>query len=148
MSDPAYEELAAQTRARRASRVERAKAMIAKLNELGAEVSWEQVTRIAGGGVIGRPHIARAMIEAGVVGSIDEAFTPPWIGPGGRAHVRRYALDPAEAIRLVHAAGGGTVRAHPVPGTRGWPVLEDLIRGLALAGRDVGAVAHPCHDAS
>src|SRR5258708_35537755 len=143
MSDPAYEELAAQTRARRASRVERAKAMIAKLNELGAEVSWEQVTRIAGGGVIGRPHIARAMIEAGVVGSIDEAFTPPWIGPGGRAHVRRYALDPAEAIRLVHAAGGGTLLAHPVAGAPGRGVAEDLLSGLALARLDRGEVAQP-----
>ncbi len=144
--DPAYEELAAQTRAIRASRVERAKAMIAKLNELGADVSWEQVTRIAGGGVIGRPHIARAMIEAGVVGSIDEAFTPPWIGPGGRAHVRRYALDPAEAIRLVHAAGGVTVLAHPFAVTRGWVVPEDLISELALAGLDGVEVAHPDHD--
>src|SRR5258708_512026 len=146
MSDPAYEELAAQTRAIRASRVERAKAMIAKLNELGAEVSWEQVTRIAGGGVIGRPHIARAMIEAGVVGSSDEAFTPPWIGPGGRAHVGRYALDPAEAIRLVHAAGGGTVLAHPFAVTRGWVVPEDLISELALARLDGVEVAHPDHD--
>ncbi len=80
--DPEHEELAAQTRAIRASRVERAKDMVAKLNELGVPVTWEQVTRIAGDGVIGRPHIARAMIEAGVVSSVDEAFTPrvdrPW----------------------------------------------------------------------
>jgi 3',5'-nucleoside bisphosphate phosphatase len=144
--DPAHEELAAQIHAIRASRVERAKAMIAKLNELGVGVSWEQVTRIAGGGVIGRPHIARAMIEAGVVGSVDEAFTPEWIGPGGPAHVRRYALDPAEAIRLVHAAGGVTVLAHPLAVTRGWMVPDDLISELAQAGLDGVEVAHPDHD--
>ncbi len=144
--DSTHQELAAQTRAIRASRVERAKAMVAKLNELGAGVSWEQVTRIARGGVIGRPHIARAMMEAGVVGSVDEAFTPEWIGPGGRAHVRRYALDPAEAIRLVHAAGGVTVLAHPLAVTRGWMVPDDLISELAQAGLDGVEVAHPDHD--
>jgi 3',5'-nucleoside bisphosphate phosphatase len=142
----AHEELAAQTRAIRASRVERATAMVAKLNELGVPVTWEQVSRIADGGVIGRPHIARAMIEAGVVGSVDEAFTPEWIGPGGRAHVRRYALDPAEAIRLVHAAGGVTVLAHPLAVTRGWMVPDDLISELAREGLDGVEVAHPDHD--
>ena len=144
--DPEHEELAAQTRAIRASRVERAKAMVAKLNELGVPVSWEQVTRIAGDGVIGRPHIARAMIEAGVVSSVDEAFTGEWIGPGGRAHVRRYALDPADAIGLVHDAGGVTVLAHPYAVTRGWMVPDDLIAELAHAGLDGVEVAHPDHD--
>ena len=144
--DPEHEGLAAETRAIRASRVERATAMIAKLSELGVPVSWEQVTRIAGGGVIGRPHIARAMIEAAVVSSIEEAFTPEWIGPGGRAHVRRYALDPVDAIRLVDAAGGVTVLAHPLAVTRGWMVPEDLISELAAAGLDGVEVAHPDHD--
>jgi 3',5'-nucleoside bisphosphate phosphatase len=144
--DPANEELATQIHAIRASRVERAKAMIAKLNNLGVAVSWDQVTRIAGGGVIGRPHIARAMMEAGVVGSVEEAFTPEWIGPGGPAHVSRYALDPAEAIRLVHAAGGVTVLAHPLAVTRGWMVPDDLISELAQAGLDGVEVAHPDHD--
>jgi 3',5'-nucleoside bisphosphate phosphatase len=146
--DPAHEELAAQIHAIRESRVERARAMIAKLNELAVDVSWEQVTCIAVGGVIGRPHIARAMMEAGVVGSVDEAFTPEWIGPGGRAHVRRYALDPAEAIRLVHAAGGVTVLAHPLAVTRGWMVPDDFIYELAQAGLDGVEVAHPDHDLS
>src|SRR5260370_42263780 len=111
--DPSHADLAAQTRAIRNSRVDRAKAMVARLDELGTGVTWEQVAAIAGDGVIGRPHIARAMLEAGVVGSLDEAFTADWIGPGGRAHVRRYALDPAVAISLLHAAGGVAVPAHP-----------------------------------
>jgi 3',5'-nucleoside bisphosphate phosphatase len=144
--DPEHPPLAAQTRAIRESRVERAKAMVARLNELGVPVSWDQVIRIARGGVIGRPHIARAMIEAGVVDSLDEAFTARWIGPGGRAHVRRYALDPAEAIALVHDAGGVTVLAHPFAVTRGWMVPEDLIAELASAGLDGVEVEHPDHD--
>jgi 3',5'-nucleoside bisphosphate phosphatase len=144
--DPEHPGLAAQTLAIRASRVDRAKAMVARLNDLGVPVSWDQVARIAQGGVIGRPHIARAMIEAGVVDSLDEAFTARWIGPGGRAHVRRYALDPVEAISLVHDAGGVTVLAHPFALTRGWMVPEDLIAELASAGLDGVEVEHPDHD--
>jgi predicted metal-dependent phosphoesterase TrpH len=144
--DASHPELAAQTRAIRRSRVDRAREMVARLGELGTGVTWEQVTTIAGDGVIGRPHIARAMIEAGVVGSLDEAFTADWIGPGGRAHVRRYALDPADAISLLHAAGGVAVLAHPLAVTRGWRVPDDLISELAAAGLDGVEVAHPDHD--
>ena len=146
--DPDHPELAAQTRAIRNSRVDRAKEMVARLGELDTGVTWEQVTAIAGAGVIGRPHIARAMIEAGVVGSLDEAFTEDWIGPGGRAHVRRYALDPAEAITLLHAAGGVAVLAHPLAVTRGWSVPDELISQLASEGLDGVEVAHPDHDSA
>ena len=146
--DPGHEELAAQVQAIRQSRVERARAMVTRLNELGVPVTWEQVSAIAGDGVIGRPHIARAMIAAGVISSVDEAFTPEWIGPGGRAHVSRYALDPADAIALVHAAGGVTSLAHPLAVTRGWMVPDDLIAELARAGLDGVEVAHPDHDRS
>jgi 3',5'-nucleoside bisphosphate phosphatase len=144
--DPGHPDLAAQTRAIRDSRVERARAMVARLAELGTDVTWEQVTAIAGDGVIGRPHIARAMIDAGVVRSFEEAFTPQWIGPGGRAHERRYAPDPADAVRLLHAAGGVAVLAHPLAVTRGWLVPEQLIAELAAAGLDGVEVAHPDHD--
>jgi 3',5'-nucleoside bisphosphate phosphatase len=144
--DPQHQELAAQTRAIRRSRVERAREMVAKLAELGVPVTWEQVTAIAGDGVIGRPHIARAMIDAGAVSSVDEAFTSRWIGSGGRANVRRYALDPADAIGLVHQAGGVTVLAHPYAVTRGWMVPDDLIAELARAGLDGVEVFHPDHD--
>ncbi len=146
--DPEHAELAAQTRAIRQSRIERARAMVGKLNDLGVPVTWEQVTGIAGSGVIGRPHIARAMIDAGVVSSVDEAFTPEWIGPGGRAFVRRYALDPVDAIALVHAAGGVSVLAHPLAATRGWLMPEEFISELARAGLDGIEVAHPDHDAA
>lgn len=130
----------------RESRLYRARAMVARLNELGAPVSWEEVSEIAGGGVVGRPHIARAMVQAGVVQAFDDAFTPEWIGPGGRAHVSRYALDPARAIRLVHAAGGVTVLAHPRGETRGWQVPDDVIADLAAAGLTGIEVSHPQQD--
>jgi 3',5'-nucleoside bisphosphate phosphatase len=143
--DPDDAELAAQCRAIRESRRDRAKEMVARLAELGVPVTWEQVTSLAGDGVIGRPHIARAMIASGVVGSIDEAFTPEWIGPGGRAYVSRYALDPADAIATVHAAGGVTVLAHPLAPTRGERVPQQLIWELAEAGLDGIEIAHPDH---
>jgi 3',5'-nucleoside bisphosphate phosphatase len=143
--DPDHPELAAQTQAIRDSRIDRAREMVAKLADLGTGVTWEQVTAIAGDGVIGRPHVARAMVAAGVIDSADEAFTPEWIGPGGRAHVRRYALDPAQAIRLVRAAGGVCVLAHPFAQTRGWLVPEDLITELATVGLAGVEVAHPDH---
>jgi predicted metal-dependent phosphoesterase TrpH len=144
--DPEYPDLARECGRIRESRVERARAMVARLAELGAPVTWEQVTAIADGAVIGRPHVARALVEAGVVGSVADAFTPEWIGPGGRAHVRRYALDPADAVRIVSAAGGVCVLAHPLASARGWQVPERLIRELADAGLAGVEVDHPDHD--
>jgi len=143
--DPDHPELAAQTQAIRVSRIDRAREMVAKLAELGTGVTWEQVTAIAGDGVIGRPHIARAMMAAGVIDSFDDAFTPEWIGPGGRAHAPRYALDPAQAVRVVRAAGGVCTLAHPFAQTRGWLVPEDLITELATVGLAGVEVAHPDH---
>jgi predicted metal-dependent phosphoesterase TrpH len=144
--DAGYPELAAQTEAIRSSRVDRAREMVSKLAGLGVDVTWEQVQAIAGSGVVGRPHIARAMLAAGAISSFDEAFTPEWIGPGGRAHAARYALDPAQAVSLVGAAGGVCVLAHPFASTRGWTIPDDLIAELAAGGLAGVEVAHPDHD--
>ena len=142
--DPADPELAAETARIRESRVHRAEAMVERLAELGVPVTWEQVSALAAGGVVGRPHVARAMVEAGVIESPEQAFGPDWIGEGGRAHVRRYALDPARAIALVRAAGGVSVLAHPR--ARGWEVPDNVIAGLAAAGLAGIEVWHPDQD--
>jgi 3',5'-nucleoside bisphosphate phosphatase len=144
--DPENDQLAGEMAEIRESRLYRARTMVDKLNELGAPVTWEEVSEIAGGGVVGRPHIARAMIDAGVVASFDEAFSREWLGPGGRAHVSRYALDPAKAIRLVSAAGGVTALAHPRGQTRGWQVPDEVIADLAAAGLTGIEVNHPQQD--
>jgi len=141
--DPADAELAAECARIRESRLHRARAMVDRLAELGAPVTWEQVSALAGDGVVGRPHIARAMADAGVISSPDEAFGPDWIGTGGRAHVTRYALDPARAIGLISAAGGVTVLAHPRAGARGWMMPDDAIADLAAAGLHGIEVWHP-----
>src|ERR1022692_2434320 len=83
--DPANEALAAECRAITADRLRRGRAMVDLLRGLGAEVSWPQVTAIAGGGVVGRPHIARAMVAAGGIERPDQAFSTEWLGQGGRA---------------------------------------------------------------
>jgi 3',5'-nucleoside bisphosphate phosphatase len=144
--DPGDEALAGEMAEIRESRLFRAKAMVDKLAALGAPVTWDQVSEIAAGGVVGRPHIARALADAGVVPTPADAFTAEWIGPGGRAHVPRYALDPARAIRLVQAAGGVTVLAHPRGSARGWRTPDEVIEELADTGLTGLEVYHPQHD--
>jgi predicted metal-dependent phosphoesterase TrpH len=145
--DPRYPPLAAELHRLRTDRVRRAKEMVRRLGELGAPVSWSMVERIAGGGAVGRPHIARALAEAGVVSDVAAAFSTEWIGNGGRAYVEKYSLDPVRAIQLVHAAGGVVVFAHPAASTRGAVVAESYIAELAAAGLDGLEVDHPDHDA-
>lgn len=130
----------------RDDRVPRARSMVAKLQELGVPITWEQVARIAGDGSIGRPHVASALVELGVVGSVDEAFGDQWLSDHGRVHVPRHELDPVEAIRLVKAAGGVTVVAHPLAVTRGAVVAEAALARLADAGLDGIEVDHMNHD--
>jgi hypothetical protein len=144
--DPANAELAAELAAIRDSRVSRARAMVARLAELGVPVTWEQISEIAGGGVVGRPHVARALAAAGVVATPADAFSPDWIGAGGRAYVSRYALDPSRAIALVRAAGGVTVLAHPRGAGRGWAIPDEVIAGLAAAGLTGVEINHPQQD--
>jgi 3',5'-nucleoside bisphosphate phosphatase len=141
--DPDHAGLAAECARIRESRLQRARAMVDRLAELGVPVTWEQVSAIAGDGVVGRPHVARAMVEAGVIESPGQAFGPEWIGPGGRAHVTRYALDPARAVTLIRAAGGVAVLAHPRVAARGWTIPDEVIAGLAAAGLSGIEVWHP-----
>lgn len=144
--DPDDPALAAETALIRDDRTHRARAMVGRLNELGAPVTWERVTAIADGAVVGRPHIARAMAEAGVVETPGDAFTADWIADGGRAHVGRYAPDPERAVALVRAAGGVPVLAHPR--SPGYEVGDEVIARLAAVGLAGVEVFHPDHDHS
>ncbi|MEU7634804.1 MULTISPECIES: PHP domain-containing protein [unclassified Streptomyces] len=144
--DPEEPELARERELVRDDRVPRARAMVGKLRELGVPVTWEQVARIAGDGAVGRPHIATALVELGVVGSVSDAFTSEWLANDGRAYVEKHELDPFDAIRLVKAAGGVTVFAHPLAVKRGSCVPEGAIAELAAAGLDGIEVDHMDHD--
>ncbi|MFD9908616.1 PHP domain-containing protein [Streptomyces sp. NPDC059063] len=141
--DPDEPELARERELVRDDRVPRAKTMVAKLQELGVPVTWEQVARIAGDGSVGRPHVAEALVELGVVPTVSDAFTPDWLADGGRAYAEKHELDPFDAIRLVKAAGGVTVFAHPAAAQRGKVVPESAIAELAAAGLDGIEVDHP-----
>jgi 3',5'-nucleoside bisphosphate phosphatase len=125
----------------RSGRLGRAFLMVQRLNELGHAVSWERVQAIAGGENIGRPHVARAMVEAGVIASIKDAFTSEFILDGGRCYVQRVKITPAEAIDQIHRAGGVAVAAHP-----GRTALTDAeIASLTAAGLDGIEVHYPRH---
>jgi predicted metal-dependent phosphoesterase TrpH len=140
--DPGHPELAAERARIRDDRVLRAQAMVRRLAELGVDVSWDQVAAIAGPGVVGRPHIARAMAASGAIAEPSEAFTLDWIADGGRAYVDRYALETVRAIRLVQAAGGAAVLAHPRASREGH-VSDAQIAGLAAVGLAGVEIFHP-----
>jgi predicted metal-dependent phosphoesterase TrpH len=124
-------------------RVGRARRMVERLRQLGAPVELERVRELAGGGVVGRPHIARAMVEAGVVDDLDAAFGADWIGTGGRAYVAKDAVTPTEAVELIHGAGGVAVLAHPSVHAGASAVPEAVIRAMAAAGLDGLELDHP-----
>ncbi|WP_371565903.1 PHP domain-containing protein [Streptomyces canus] len=144
--DPEEPALLAERELVRDDRVPRARGMVARLQELGVPVTWEQVARIAGDGSVGRPHVATALVELGVVRSVDDAFTDDWLADGGRAYVEKHETDPFEAIRLVKGAGGVTVLAHPGASKRGHTVPESAIAEMAAAGLDGIEVDHMDHD--
>lgn len=94
------------------SRTERASKIVGKLNAMKINISLEQVKDIADDGAIGRPHIARAMIDKGYISNIKEAFQG-YIGKGCPAYVERYKLTSLEAIEIIKELGGVAVLAHP-----------------------------------
>lgn len=100
----------------RAARVQRGQRMVEKLNAAGIHISWDRVRHIAEG-TVGRPHIAKALIEAGYAQSVGEAFEK-YIGNGRVGYVPRYKLSPVDAVRLIASVNGLPVVAHPlkIPG--------------------------------
>jgi 3',5'-nucleoside bisphosphate phosphatase len=144
--DPEEPEFARERELVHADRFRRAEVMVERCRVLGAPITWEQVRRIAGQGAVGRPHVASALVEAGVVPDVDSAFTGQWLANGGRADVRKHELDPFEAVRLVRAAGGVPVFAHPGAFKRGPTVSEQVIVELAAAGLGGLEVDHTDHD--
>jgi 3',5'-nucleoside bisphosphate phosphatase len=146
--DRAEPEFAGEREILRDDRERRAELIVERCRELGAPITWDQVRRIAGNAAIGRPHVASALVEAGVVPTVDAAFSSDWLADGGRAYVDKYALDPVRAIDLVRTAGGVTVLAHPAAGARGRILTDQQIAGLAEAGLRGIEADHVDHDAA
>jgi predicted metal-dependent phosphoesterase TrpH len=121
----------------RAGRVDRARAMVDKLRVLGAPVEWARVEAIAAGASVGRPHVARALVEARRVATVPEAFER-FLGRHAPAYVPRLKVSPEEAVEAVRGAGGVPVLAHPGWASSG-PVIERVPQLVAhgLAGLEV-----------
>ncbi|WP_055532692.1 PHP domain-containing protein [Streptomyces graminilatus] len=144
--DPEEPALLSERELVRDDRVPRARAMVVKLQELGVPITWEQVARIAGDGSVGRPHVATALVELGVVPTVNDAFTGDWLADGARAYVPKHETDPFEALRLIKGAGGVAVFAHPAASKRGLTVPESAIAELAAAGLDGMEIDHMDHE--
>src|SRR5437660_628927 len=130
---PEYERPAFQAviKVLRDARERRGQRMVELLNEQGINVSWDRVREIAQGAV-GRPHVAKALLEAGYVQTIGEAFDT-YIGKNCYAYVPRYKLTPEDAVRLIASANGLPVIAHPAD-LPGLAELRNWLPGLCEAG--------------
>jgi hypothetical protein len=142
--DASHEGFQAELSRLRDDRFRRGELMVEKLQALGFDVSFERVREIAKGGNIVRPHVAQAMVEAGIVASEEEAFER-WIADGRPAHVPKHALDPVDAVALIRQAGGLCVLAHPGMWGDQTAVPDELIEAMAGAGMAGLEVDHTDH---
>ncbi|MDT0528366.1 PHP domain-containing protein [Micromonospora sp. DSM 115977] len=141
--DPDAPELVAELARVRAAREERGERIVALLRADGIDVSWPEILTGAGGGTVGRPHIAQALIRAGLVATTTEAFGPDWLGE--RYRLPKEDIDVFRAVRLVRAAGGVPVFAHPRATRRGRIAPDELIADLAAIGLAGLEVDHEDH---
>lgn len=133
LHDPDHEQLAATVRAARESREHRAERIV-ELLSADVDIDWPFVQqRVGAAATVGRPHIADALVARGIVRDRTEAFEG-LLSSSGPYYVRHYAPDPVEAVRLVVAAGGVPVMAHPRARQRGRVVDDSVIERMAAAG--------------
>lgn len=117
----------------RTARVERAEKMVEALDRLGVPISLQRVFELAGEGSVGRPHVAAALLEAGHIQEISEAFDR-FIGHGGPAYFEGFQLAPADAVELIHSVGGLASWAHPFElDGKAW---QDYLPAMLEAGVD------------
>lgn len=119
-------------------RQQRGTAMVAKLQTLGCKISIDRVRELAGGGAMGRPHVARALVEAGYVSSVSNAFEK-YLGTGKPAYVDKARFDIGEAVELIHGSGGFLSIAHPTL----YKNHETIVPVILDAGIDAIEVFHP-----
>ncbi len=143
--DPAHDGLREELRRLHDTRFRRGELIVERLRSLGFDVSFERVRAIAGDDLIARPHIAQAMVEAGIVATEKDAFDR-YISDDGPAYVPKHALAPVDAVALIRDAGGSSVLAHPGMWRGSEAVPEDLIEEMAAGGMAGLEVDHPEHD--
>ncbi|MFZ5943620.1 MAG: PHP domain-containing protein [Bacillota bacterium] len=140
--NPDNENLLQKLEEMRNSRQERIRKMVFRLNELDYKIEMDKVFKISGQGAIGRPHIAKVLLEKGYVKTIKEAFVK-LLSPGCPAYIPRYKITPQEAIRLILNAGGIPVLAHP--GVNPDDAIIPFLKKEGLQGIEVW---HPEHSTS
>lgn len=141
--EPADDATAAQLAQLRDARDGRAKAMVDKLHGLGIPVSFTRVKELAGDSMVGRPHIAKALLEGGWVANRQAAFDD-YLAEGKPAFVSHKTLSPAQAVELIHRARGIAVLAHPALFAGN---LDELLDNLVQHGLDGIEVYYPMHTA-
>jgi predicted metal-dependent phosphoesterase TrpH len=145
LPDPADPALAAEMERTRADRLTRARRMV-DLIAVDHPITWADVASLVEpGATVGRPHIADAMVELGLVANRDEAFATV-LHSRSRYHVRHYAPGAELAVRLIRGAGGVPVMAHPLAARRGRVVTDGVIAALAAAGLAGVEVEHRDHE--
>jgi predicted metal-dependent phosphoesterase TrpH len=119
--------------------------IIARLRELGVDITWDEALSQAQGGVLGRPHIAALLVKKGVVKTIKEAFNE-YLGQGGKAYFDKERLSPRDALARIRQAGGLPVLAHPVQlRTTNHAQLEQVVKDLVDLGLAGIEVIHSDH---
>ena len=136
--DPTDERIDHRLRSFRETRHRRGYAIVEKLRALGCDISAHRVEELSAGGALGRPHVARALVEAGYAASVAEAFDI-YLGTGKPGYVEKERFAVAEAVALIRAAGGVTSVAHPSI----YPDHQELIPDLLDLGVDAIEVLHP-----
>ena len=142
--DPDHPGLLAERTRLREERLSRGERMVTGLAEAGFPVTWAGIVEASEGGVVGRPHVARALVDGGVVGSVDEAFAT-LLNHRSPYYVAKIDTDVLDGIALVRAAGGVPVFAHGLASKRGRVVGDDAIRAMADTGLLGLEVDHPDH---
>jgi predicted metal-dependent phosphoesterase TrpH len=142
--DPTHPGFSAERARLRDERLERGERIVAALAADGYPVSWERIVERSDGGVVGRPHIARDLVDAGVVESVDHAFVT-LLNHRSPYYVAKVDTDVREGIALVRAAGGVPVFAHGLATKRGRVVGDVAIAAMVEAGLSGLEVDHPDH---
>jgi predicted metal-dependent phosphoesterase TrpH len=122
-----------------AARRDRAEGIVRLLNKLGVRITFDDVLAVAKDAAIGRPHVARALVENGWAMDLRDAFDR-YLGAGRPAYLEKRRITIPEAIALIHRCGGISVLAHP--GSDG---NREHLEALALMGLDGVEVIHPSH---
>jgi predicted metal-dependent phosphoesterase TrpH len=119
--------------------------IVKRLQDLGFDISYDEISEASGGGQVGRPHFAQVLVQKGVVQSIDEAFIK-FLRKGRPAYVERYQLLPAEAMQTILRAGGVPVLAHPFTlNAKTEGDLDRIVAGLKQAGLKGLEAYYPAH---